>query len=222
MTTTVTTEEAAALMIGLDYIPPGVSFQEMTAAFLEEAEVELHNAKIDKVDWRQLSFLEQRVLACQHRHELAGIYLEALELELGKGRQSILTPNTEGSVSSRIDRDQLDYWASNLFGITIPCIPPDASQATPPPEGADSDTQLPRSMASTYTTFSLILEAYLENAKPKHKSNDALNVLQFAKDLEALGKKYNSGMRWDGQGHESIRNRLGTIAKYHPAELLKK
>jgi hypothetical protein len=77
-------------------------------------------------------------------------------------------------------------------------------------------------MASTYTTFSLILDAYLENAKPKHKSNDALNVLQFAKDLEALGKKYNSGMRWDGQGHESIRNRLGAIAKYHPAELLKK
>ena len=55
MTTTVTTDEAAALMIGLDYIPAGFSVQGMTAAFLEEAEVELHNAKIDKVDWRPAS-----------------------------------------------------------------------------------------------------------------------------------------------------------------------
>ena len=75
MTTTVTTDEAAALMIGLDYIPAGFSVQGMTAAFLEEAEVELHNAKIDKVDWRQQSFLEQRVFACQHRHDLAGVFL---------------------------------------------------------------------------------------------------------------------------------------------------
>lgn len=209
-------------MIGLDYIPAGFSVQGMTAAFLEEAEVELHNAKIDKVDWRQQSFLEQRVFACQHRHDLAGVFLEALALELGKGEQSILTPNTAGSISCRIDRDKLAYWAANLFGITLPCIRPDTAQATPLPEGADSDTQLSRSMASTYTTFSLILDAYLENAKPKHKSNDGLNELQFAKDLESLGKKYNSGMRWEGQGHESIRNRLGTIAKYHPAKLLKK
>jgi hypothetical protein len=219
MTTTVTTEEAAALLIGLDYIPPGFSFQGMTAAFLEEAEVELHNAKIDKVDWRQQRFLEQRALACQHRHALAGIYLDALELELGKGAQSILVPDTEETVSSRIDRDKLAYWAANLFGITLPSVQPDTSQSAP---AANSDTQLPKSMASTYTTFSLILDVYLENAKPKHKSNDDLNVLQFAKDIEALGTKYNFGKRWEGQGHESIRNRLSEIAKYHPAKLLKK
>lgn len=222
MTTTVTTEEAAALMIGLDYIPSGFSLQGMTAAFLEEAEVELHNAKIDKVDWRQQRFLEQRALACQHRHALAGIYLKALEMELVKGEQSILTPNTDGTVSIRIDRDKLAYWAANLFGITLPSLQSDASLLTPAFEAANSDTQLPKSMASIYTTFSLILEAYLENAKPKHKSNDDLNVLQLAKDLESLGKKYNSGMRWEGQGHESIRNRLGIIAKFHPAKLMQK
>jgi hypothetical protein len=222
MTTTVTTEEAAALMIGLDYISSGFSLQGMTAAFLEEAEEELDNAKIDKVDWRQQRFLEQRALACQHRHALAGIYLDALSMELGKGEQSILTPNTDGTVSVRIDRDKLAYWAANLFGITLPSLQSDASLLARAFKAANSDTQLPKSMASTYTTFSLILEAYLVNAIPRHKSNDGLNELQFAKDLETLGKKYNSGMRWEGQGYESIRNRLGIIAKYNPAELMKK
>ena len=222
MATTLTTEEAASLMIGLDYIPPGMSLLGMTAAFLEEAEVELHNAKIDKVDWHQKRFLEARVSACQHRHELAGIYLEALELELGKGEQSMLTPSTEGSISSRIDLDKLDYWASNLFGITLPNLRPKTAPPDISVRGTGNDGPPPRSMASTYTTFSLILEAYCEYAPTKFKKDDGINESQFSKHLEALGKKYNSDMNWDGQGYESIRKRLTEIARYHPAVLLRK
>lgn len=222
MTTIVSTEEAAALMIGLDYIPPGISLLGMTAAFLEEAEVELHNAKIDKVDWRQKTFLERRVDACQHRHVLAGIYLEALELELGKGNQSILVPKTEGSVASRIDVYNLAYWASNLFGISLPSMQPASTHQHDSGTGENDRSKLSKSMASTFTTFSLLLEMLLEYAPPKFKNNDKAVDSQIAGHIESLGKKYNQTMVWEGQSSEAIRKRLKAIATYHPAELLKK
>lgn len=222
MTTTLSTEEAAALMIGLDYIPPGISLLGMTAAFLEEAEVELHNAKIDKVDWRQKTFLERRVDACKHRHNLAGIYLEALELELGKGDQSILCPKTEGSVSSRISFERLEYWASNLFGTSLPSMQPMSAPQQASDTEEDNRGKLSKSMASTYTTFSLLLEMLLEYAPPKYKSNDKAVDSQIASHIEHLGKKYNQTMVWEGQSSEAIRKRLKEIDTYHPAKLLKK
>lgn len=229
----VTTEEAAALMIGLDFIPPGISFLGMVAAFLEEAEVELHNAKIDQVDWRQESLLKQRMEACKHRLELAKIYLEALELELGKGDASLLAPRTDGSVSSRIDLDKLSTWAANLFGISIssPWASSNNSIIKAPTNGETtvfaSELDLenegpPKSIASTYTTFSLLLEAFVKFAPKKYTKNDEPNISAIAQRLEELGKNYNVGMVWGGQGVDAIRNRISMLKRYHPTALLKK
>lgn len=220
MATTLSTEEAASLMIGLDYIPPGMSLLGMTAAFLEEAEVELHNAKIDKVDWHQKKFLKARVSACQHRHELAGIYLEALELELGKGELSILTPNTEGSISSRIDLDKLAYWAAYQFGISLPANSRTNTQSDSVEDISDSDTSLSKSMASTYTTFSLLLEAFIEIAPPKFRNNNKPNGSQIASHLAGIASNYSWQGR--GQGEDMIRKRLATVGQYHPAVFRKR
>ena len=57
----ITVEEAVARLINLDYIPTGFTLDEMTSAFLEEAEVEYQNACLDRSAAGQLDALKDRV-----------------------------------------------------------------------------------------------------------------------------------------------------------------
>ena len=223
MSVTVTREEAAALMLGIDFIPPRSSLHGLTAAFLEEAEVALLNAKLEKASALRMQYLEQRVAVCQQRHELANAYLEALELELQKEGGSPLLSRLEDSVSERIDFDSLTYWAANVFGISLPSFVsfPAHNSSEMAAEHRDDDS-LPKSLASTYTTFALLLDIFIQSAAPKYKSGDAPNHSQIAAEIERLGAKFNLGVRWDGQGKEAVRKRLHDVSGYHPAKLMKK
>ena len=78
----VTAEEAVARMVNMDYIPSGFTLEDMLSAFKEEAEVEHHNAKIDRLPDAQIESLEVRMEACEARRSLAKLLLEDLQNEV--------------------------------------------------------------------------------------------------------------------------------------------
>jgi len=116
----ITIEEAVARMINFDYIPTGFSLLDMTEAFQEEAEVEYHNAKLDRLPEGQLDALMCRVEACKARHKQAESLLEHIKQELANPDDSLLILSSDNSSIPRLEMESVADWASNKYGIGIP------------------------------------------------------------------------------------------------------
>ncbi len=81
MSKSINIDEAIALILNIGYIPEGLTALEMTAAFLEEAEVEYMNAGSDyQAD--ELSELKTRFEICEARHTLGLLLQKALQREI--------------------------------------------------------------------------------------------------------------------------------------------
>lgn len=121
MSATITVEEAVAAMISMDYIPEGLTATDMTAAFLEEAEVEFESAKIDKLPNDEIQKLEDRFDACDARHALALLLKEDLQWQVANPEASqIKTKVSNLSEEPRLDLESLKDWAYEKYGICIP------------------------------------------------------------------------------------------------------
>lgn len=119
MSTSLTVEEAVALMINMDFIPAGETVMSMTEAFLEEATVEYENASGN--DKYQLKALESRMNACTNRHNLALLLKKSL-LEDAVYTEDTLIECAENSTDENplVTLDSLSEWAFDRFGIVIP------------------------------------------------------------------------------------------------------
>lgn len=120
MSTALTIEDAVALMVNMDFIPDGESVLSMTAAFMEEAEVEYENAS--SRDAYQLKVLKNRMEACAARHSLVQLLTESL-LEDAKYTEDTLIECDEDSSTDDnplVTLDSLSAWAHDRFGISIP------------------------------------------------------------------------------------------------------
>lgn len=118
MSTSLTIEEALALMINMDFIPDGETVLTMTEAFLEVATVEYVNAYSS--DKYQMVVLKNRMEICEARHNLA------LLLEKSLFEDAIYTENTliecaDNSTDENplVTLDSLTDWAYDRFGIGI-------------------------------------------------------------------------------------------------------
>lgn len=116
MPLTVTVEDAVARMVNMDYIPDGFSLIEMTAAFLEEAEVEHYNAKINHLPADQIAALQIRMDACKARHSLTQLLLDAIRNEIGNPEGQIVKVSDDSNTEQHITFESLTSWASD-FGI---------------------------------------------------------------------------------------------------------
>ena len=116
----VTAEEAVARMVNMDYIPEGFTLEEMLSAFSEEAEVEYENAKIDRLPGTQIESLKVRMKACEARHSLAKILLNALQDEAHNTQESMIVLSQDCSSKARYTLASVADWASYKYGIGIP------------------------------------------------------------------------------------------------------
>lgn len=116
MVSSVTIEEAVALLINLDYIPTGFTLLDMTAAFLEEAEVNHHNATVNHLPASEIAALQIRMDACAARHSLAQSLTSALRNEIGNPDSVIVALNDNSSIDPQLTVESVSIWASN-FGI---------------------------------------------------------------------------------------------------------
>lgn len=111
----ITVEEAVARMISLDYIPTGFTSQDMTLAFLEDAESAYEDARSGQRERHAL-----RGNVCEARHALAQAILAAIEYEFELGDESGLVRSDDSSGVTRVTMESLSEWAGDKFGIGIP------------------------------------------------------------------------------------------------------
>ena len=115
-----TIEEAVAHLINFDYIPAGFSLLDMTAAFLAEADVHLHNAQIDGDHGTELADMRSRFDACQALHTLAVNLLECLKQETQKPDTSIVTGHDDETGETLVRLDSVANWSNQQFGLALP------------------------------------------------------------------------------------------------------
>lgn len=119
MNTSLTVEEAVALMINMDFIPAGETVLSMTEAFLEEATVEYENASAN--DKYQLKALENRMKACANRHNLALLLKESLFEDAVYTEDTLIEcAGNSTDENPLVTLDSLSGWAFDRFGIVIP------------------------------------------------------------------------------------------------------
>jgi len=123
----ITIEEAVARMVNQDYIPTGCTLPEMTAAFLEEAEVDYENARIDGLPETEIKSLQIRMESCKARHLLTILLLESLQEEIKKEQDSMIVLAGDASSQCRITLESIADWASDRYGIGIPEWTPEKS-----------------------------------------------------------------------------------------------
>ena len=116
----VTADEAIARIVNIDYIPEGFSLLEMTAAFLEDAEIDYENARMDHLPDDQKSELAIRANVCENRHLLAQQLLEALALELARPKNSIIVIPCKSSTVQHFSMASITAWTFDKFGIGMP------------------------------------------------------------------------------------------------------
>lgn len=125
----ITVEEAVARLINLDYIPTGFTLDEMTSAFLEEAEVAHHNARIDRLPESQISVLKNRMDICRARHFLGQQLQDALIQELKNPNDSSIVLSSDSGITSRLTLDSVLNWASENYGLRFSEIPQEGKDA---------------------------------------------------------------------------------------------
>jgi hypothetical protein len=116
----ITLEEAVARMVNLDYIPTGFTLLEMTSAFLEEAEVDYENARIDRLPDDQITSLKTRMDACNARHSLAQLLMVDLRQEIDDSESGLVKVSSDSTSQVRLTLESVASWASDKYGIGIP------------------------------------------------------------------------------------------------------
>jgi len=116
----ITIEEAVSRMVNMDYIPTGFSLIDMAEAFLEEAEIDYHNAKVDRLPPEDLKIFALRVNVCTSRHLLAVCLLDHLKQELANPKTSSLIISPETTSSIRLELKSVANWSAEKYGISIP------------------------------------------------------------------------------------------------------
>ncbi|HMW40485.1 MAG TPA: hypothetical protein PKD57_13845 [Saprospiraceae bacterium] len=118
-----TIEEAVALIINLDYIPTGFSLLDMTGAFLEVAEVNYQNAcNDDGFTTAQIDSLRICFDVCKERHGFAQALIKQIEYEIKNPEDSIIVISDDSTSVARLTFESLFDWAGEKFGIGIPKV----------------------------------------------------------------------------------------------------
>ncbi len=127
----VTAEEAVARLVNMDYIPDGCTLLEMTAAFLEEAEADFENAKLEPRSAAERDRLYRRVEICRCRDRLAEQLLADLRKELEAPDQSQITCTTDGTAITRVTTASVWQWAADRYGLGVPDWEPPTAATLP-------------------------------------------------------------------------------------------
>ena len=152
MSTSLTIEEAVALMVNMDFMPDGETVLSMTSAFMEEAKAEYENAS--SLDEFQLKALKNRMAACEARHVLVQLLTESLFEDAIYTEDTLIECDaTSTDKNPLVTLDSLSAWAYDRFGIAIPSkdfVTPIASSNTTIPRWEDVKIKIYANYKITY------------------------------------------------------------------------
>ena len=113
----VTADEAVARLINLQTLPTTFSLLDITSAFLDEAETNLANARLENKSDVECQVLMSKHNICHCRHELAQNMLQGIRLELQSPQPRIRTRT--GSLIGMLDWQSVRAWASDEHEIAV-------------------------------------------------------------------------------------------------------
>jgi hypothetical protein len=111
----ITVEDAVARMVSQEYIPEGLTVQDMAAAFSEDA-----STNFDEGGNAQRTSNALRADVCDARSELVRALIAAMDYELGRGSDSMLVSSEDANGIKRVTTESLSQWCGGQFGITAP------------------------------------------------------------------------------------------------------
>lgn len=115
-----TVKQALGAMVSMDYIPDGLSVTDLTEAFLEVAEVEYENARIDHLPEEEIERLKNKVDVCSIRHTLALSMQDELKWEVDRQDVSRITMiSGHDQTEMNLEFESLSDWAFDRYGICI-------------------------------------------------------------------------------------------------------
>jgi hypothetical protein len=155
--------------------------------------------------------------------------MSELDNELAKGESSELvidhhageTPGT-----THITLVSLDRWAQEKFTISIIDEPKSiagSSEDRPVPEqedDTDGDGLSKTKADNLYTTLGFLVEAFAATSDKYGKQRP--NVQEISKHLDKLASKANKHIKVQGQGYESIKDRIEEAIRVKKSKLEKK
>ena len=112
-------EDAAAMLLNVDYIPPGFTLLSLLEAFCEEAEIDRDEARATSTSELAKQQTQCRLDACTSRFNLAELLIELLRNEVELNPNSPLVASS-ASGPRMIDLSELADWAADRYGISIP------------------------------------------------------------------------------------------------------
>jgi hypothetical protein len=154
--------------------------------------------------------------------------MSELDNELAKGETSELIIDHdagEASGTTHITLASLDRWAQDNFSISIIDEPnsiaesSDNQRMSEQPDNADGKGLSKTKADNLYTTLGLLVEAFAATSDKYGKQNPNIQVI--SNHLEKLASKANKNIKLNGQGHESIKDRIEEAIRVKNSKLKK-
>jgi hypothetical protein len=184
----ITPEEAVALMINFDYIPIGYSLLEILSYLVEAAEVEYENALIDKFPENEIDTLELKLESSKARHKLAEHLFKQIAADLKSN--NILVESKEFLIGTRrLTLDSLIDWASEEHDMRLNLQRSDITKSVALTENASNKETSSVKLNNVYVVFVSLLETYLEeigSEKFKIKKSGEWNRSEIAGHLQKI------------------------------------
>lgn len=204
-----TIEEAVALMVNLDYIPEGVTLEEMLSAFQEEVDVAHYNAKLEKKPEKELTALGNRVKICDIRCSLATSLMIDLNNEiqaLKDNQASLIELSKDAGSRTRITYQSLSLWAGYSYGIGVEAPIYESEDKQPVAQSwsdvtisLNANNMIESSFSGSGTHIVHLSEVGLMGKK-KHSPNQTYGIL-FAL---AKGIKFPTAVKPNGKDRKAI------------------
>ncbi len=170
MHTSITAEEAVALMVNFNGIPDGYSLLDMTDAFREYAEIEFEDARQRCLPDTEIVRYMSRLDAAEARHELAKSLIEHIHQDIAS-KNTILQLSDQSFGKTRLTLKSVEDWAQENYGISLPKIESQKSKPLPkellnvPKKQNAEKNHIGRKETNLYILFYSLLELYASTSQ---------------------------------------------------------
>jgi hypothetical protein len=220
----VTIDEAVALLINLDHVPPGHSTIQITSYFLEHAEVAYENAKIGRLPESQIEKLRLNFEVCLARHQMAENLFQQILMEVKNPKESLLEISRDSSITQKLTLDSLIYWAAEKLYIEInlnSTTTTSNSIAVTKSEKTQQTKESTRKLNNLYVTFAFLVDIFAKTNQHKFfkgKEGKTLNYSAIAMSLDVhikktLGFEEHDTIEPKEQDIQSVRKTISSALK---------
>jgi hypothetical protein len=215
----VSVDEAVARLMNLDFVPAPFTVLELLEGFLLQAQEQYERIPAGTDNQIERNSYRAAMKVCESRLDLGKVLVEAIESEIKRG--NLITKITVSSVQ-QLSWASVKIWAEDMFGLSVVertavlkkrSVDLGTSQLDKDEQMNPLDKTLatwgPRKAKNFLVTFyALALDVAYRHPKTMLTAARTVEKTPLAIEIEGLVERYAKPCSIDGQGHESILDRL--------------